>query len=230
VESSSPLQVLVDGTTLPSAFAMVEMIEFLTGDRVRVRNQSSEAWAIGTVVSELPLQVLVDGSSSPSEFATVEGTPFLTGGRVRVRNTASEAWQNGTVVSLLPLEVVVDGSSSPSEFAMVEETNEVQYQVGDRVRVRNQPSESWSRGTVVSVEPLQVLVDDLSTPAEVANVQRISGNSTDSTLLVAPDALPLLGRFRRRGFVVVAGRPRRRCQRVRREDGSWRRSCRMAWR
>jgi hypothetical protein len=71
---------------------------FLVGDQVLVRNQSSDTWQLGTVVSLLPLQVTVEGSSLPSVFAIVEKVSeaqFSVGDRVQVRNHSSEPWHLG---------------------------------------------------------------------------------------------------------------------------------------
>uniref|UniRef100_A0A6U6NZE7 Uncharacterized protein n=1 Tax=Zooxanthella nutricula TaxID=1333877 RepID=A0A6U6NZE7_9DINO len=173
VAEAWPLYVVTDNdpydNSRGSLYDEVEHLEergFAVGDRVRIKDQHTEA--NGTVTQAVPLHVIQDGQVNAKDnvlqIEHIEEEGFEPGERVRVKAKETDPWAGGTVKQAVPLYVAKDGQSDPwGLYAHVVHADEARIEVDDRVEVKVKEADKWAAGTVVQAVPLYVAVDGHST-------------------------------------------------------------------
>eukprot|EP01062_Namystynia_karyoxenos_P046420 TRINITY_DN3477_c0_g2_i2.p1 TRINITY_DN3477_c0_g2~~TRINITY_DN3477_c0_g2_i2.p1 ORF type:complete len:1340 (+),score=528.09 TRINITY_DN3477_c0_g2_i2:123-4142(+) len=157
------------------------------GDRVRVRDSSSQQWREGTVTevrTDGRPVVKVDGNARAFTWEYVEpaassgAAAWQVGEKVRMRDAESEQWREGVVAEVVGGEPKVkhEGGSKAFTWKFVERISaaggsggavagsERKLQKGDRAKVRDTQQEAWKYGEVTEVDGsrLKVKVDGQS--------------------------------------------------------------------
>ncbi|KAJ9450268.1 hypothetical protein DIPPA_25404 [Diplonema papillatum] len=178
IESVSPqVTAKVDGAA--RAFSWNQIAKDTTnqlapGKRVRFRDSEREDWKRGVVDSMnakgLPV-VRGDGQTRAFTWnfvelddeapdpAVVKEAGYRVGDRLSVKDTANAPWRSGVVESIadgIP-KIRVDGASMAFTWNYVAKnpanTAAVNFSVGDKVRVRDNPQDDWKSGVVKSAGP-----------------------------------------------------------------------------
>ena len=142
--------------------------QFNIGDRVRFRDLERDAWKRGVVESiGADSKPVVRGNGQTRSFtwtyveredAPSGGATWRVGDKVRVRDSERDTWQMGTVEALAGTQpkVRIGGAAKAFTWRFVERvdtTGPSTFAVGDKVRVRDRPSDEWKSGVVKSAGP-----------------------------------------------------------------------------
>eukprot|EP01060_Flectonema_neradi_P029233 TRINITY_DN3988_c2_g1_i3.p1 TRINITY_DN3988_c2_g1~~TRINITY_DN3988_c2_g1_i3.p1 ORF type:complete len:805 (+),score=208.85 TRINITY_DN3988_c2_g1_i3:1882-4296(+) len=179
VDNSGRPQVRVDGQKRAFTWNFVKKDEdsFSVGERVRVRDTTSQEWRGGVVESVRGGEILVkiDRSTRALTWNFIEkeqktaAIGFKVGDKVRVRDKTSEEWKYGTVktAGAKPMVDMAGGksftwnfceldprdSSTPvtgTQLPSTSSSSSQEYRVGDKVQVRDNERDEWKSGVVVS--------------------------------------------------------------------------------
>ena len=179
VDNSGRPQIRVDGQKRAFTWNFVKKDEdnFEVGERVRVRDTTSQEWRGGVVetIRGGEFLVKIDRSTRALTWNFIEkeqkiaAVGFKVGDQVRVRDKTSEEWKYGSVktAGAKPMVDMAGGKSFTWNFCELDPRETLtppvtgtqlpstssailQYRVGDKVQVRDNDRDDWKSGVVVS--------------------------------------------------------------------------------